>query len=271
MNSGAGIIELQELDQNKRLLAAQREMYSTAKRYDAANRWVSLALPVAVTVLQAFVEVPFCATAVVAALMLGFGLFLEQRASALVIEGAKAQQLFDSEVYGIGFENVSRDKRAVKRYADKYLSRKEDLSDFDEWYTVPIGELEPGEAILECQRQNSAWTYNLARRFMVRSTAVSSLLIVAVVAVIAFSGSSPAAFAFLFCIFEWPVAMLVRWRKTSITARSLPSAMERHTLSKDEESLKRNQENIFEYRSSGFLVPDRFYKRFKDIDNEKSL
>ena len=112
MNSGVRIIELQELDQNKRLLAGQRGMYSTAKRYDAANRWVSLALP---------------------------------------------------------------------------------------------------------------------------------------------------------------VAMLAYWRKTSITARSLPSAMERHTLSKDEESLKRNQDSIFEYRSSGFLVPDWFYERFKDIDNEKSL
>lgn len=270
MNSGAKIIELQELDRNKRLLAAQREMYSTAKRYDAANRLVSLVLPVVVTLVQVMVEVPFWITTVVAALMLGLGLFLEQRTSLLVTAGAKAQQLFDEEVYGIRFENVSRDKQSIDKYANRYLKHEGDLSEFGKWYTVPIRELKPGEAILECQRQNSAWTYNLGRRFMICSCIASVLLIAAVVVMIVFSGTSLAALTFLFCIFEWPATMLVRGAKMLKTTHSLPSAMERHKLSHDVESLKWNQENIFEYRSSSLPVPDWFYRRFKDRDNEKS-
>lgn len=43
LNNGDEIKRIQELEENKRLLAAQREMYSTAKRFDCANALVCFA------------------------------------------------------------------------------------------------------------------------------------------------------------------------------------------------------------------------------------
>ena len=58
MNNGARIKELQNAEENKRLLAAQRQTYTDAKRVDFANACICLLVPLGVVVVQTYFSLP---------------------------------------------------------------------------------------------------------------------------------------------------------------------------------------------------------------------
>lgn len=167
LNSGDEIKRIQELGESKRLLAAQREMYSAAKRYCLVNAIVCFAVPLFVTLIQLVFAIPSGALIAVWLLTMAAGLVFPGRSAALVKKAAQAQQAFDSKVFGVPFENAGIGRGDVVRYADRYYARcgREGIDPgLDDWYSADLSGLEAGEAIARCQRQNAEWTRRLLRR-----------------------------------------------------------------------------------------------------------
>lgn len=165
LNSGDEIKRIQGLGESKRLLAAQREMYSAAKRYCLVNAIVCFAVPLCVTFIQLAFAIPPGVLIAVWLLTMAAGLLFPGLSAGLVKKAAQTQQAFDSKVFGVPFENAGIRRGDVARYADRYYARcgREGIdAGLDDWYSVDLSGLEAGEAIARCQRQNAEWTRRLS-------------------------------------------------------------------------------------------------------------
>lgn len=268
MNSGARIKELQNTKENKRLLAAQRQTYTDAKRVDFANACVCLLVPLGVTVVQAFLCVPTGALVLIWAATFAAGICLPKRSERLVEEAASIQQRFDSEVFGIKFENVNRDDAIVASRANRYYEhRGADDGDqgLDDWYSADIGDMRAGDAIARCQRQNAEWTMRQFRRSICIEACIALLVAVVLAALIAFSGVDILNFFFLFTIVEWTVQRFVGSLRSVRKLEVLENALSSYRLS-SRDDVVRTQDKIFEYRKAPYLVPDWLYSLFKRGD-----
>lgn len=273
LNSGARINEIQNSEESKRLLAAQRQTYTDAKLVDLVNACVCLLLPLGVTVAQVFLNVSSVAIILVWIATVVAGICLPKRSRRLVDEAAAMQQRFDSDVFGIKFENVSRDDRRIASQAGRYRDRHDDDDDkfrLDDWYSVDIEDARPGDAIARCQRQNTEWTKRLLKR-CIRIEICSAVIVAAALAVLVFClGINPFNLFFLFSIIGWMVQRVIECRDAFARVGALADSLSSFRLS-SKENILRVQERIFEYRKAPYLVPDWLYVLFKKIDEAATV
>lgn len=268
LNSGDEIKKAQELEGSRRLLAAQREMYSTAKRYCLANAIVCFAVPLCVTLIQLAIAIPSGMLIVVWLLTMAAGLALPDLSAGLVKKAAQAQQAFDSKVFGVPFENAGSGRGDVARHADRYYARCERKGmdpGLDDWYSADLSGLEAGEAIARCQRQNVEWT----RRLLCRSIGGEVVTAVAFGALlgllIACLGADPLSLTFLLSIAEWVIQRVARCLSALRKVDNLSVSMSFDLSS--EENVRRAQGAIYDYRSSSYIVSDFAYRLFKERDD----
>lgn len=269
LNSGDEIKRIQELEENKRLLAAQREMYSTAKRYCLVNAIVCFAVPLFVTLIQLAFAIPPGALITVWLLTMAAGLVLPGLSAGLVKKAAQVQQAFDSKVFGAPFENAGIGRGDVSRYADRYYARCELKGldpGLDDWYSADLSGLEAGEAIARCQRQNAEWTRRLLRRSIggevVAAVAFGALLW----SLVACLSVDPLSLTFLLSIAEWAIQRVACCRSALKMVDNLSGSMSSFDLS-SEENVRRAQGAIYDYRSSSYIVSDSVYRLFKERDD----
>lgn len=267
MNNGAKIRELQNSDENKLLLAAQRQAYSDAKQVDLVNAIVCLLIPIAVTIFQVFMSVPSGVLILIWFVTLAVGIILPCKSRRLINEAAAIQQRFDSVVFGLKFENVSHDNKGIKSKAKRYYTRHHsDASGLglDDWYSIELNNLKPGKAVAACQRQNVEWTKRLLIRSMLVEIIVSVALVLVLYIVIIHQNVDCMNLFFLFSIAEWIIRRIIDGVQTLRRVGNLSSACS------FELSLKNNviqvQDAIYGYRQSPYLVPDWLYALFKRID-----
>ena len=81
-------------------------------------------------------------------------------------QGAKIQEQFDTELYGLPWNNnLCRTKIPIDIQQD--LAAKYKNNDLSDWYSKEIGSQLPIEiAIILCQRINFSWELNLRKRFV---------------------------------------------------------------------------------------------------------
>ena len=273
MNSGARINEVQNSEEGKRLLAAQRQTYTDAKLVDLVNACVCLLLPLGVTVAQIFLNVPSEAIILVWIATVVAGICLTKRSKHLVDEAAAMQQRFDSDVFGIEFENVSQDDRRIASQAGRYCERHDDDDSklrLDNWYSVDIEDAKPGDAIARCQRQNTEWTKRLLKR-CIRIEICIAVIVAAALAVLVFClGIDPFNLFFLFSITGWMAQRFFECRDAFARVGALADSLSSFRLS-SKENILRVQKRIFEYRKAPYLVPDWLYALFKKIDEAATV
>lgn len=267
LNNGAKIRELQNSDENKLLLAAQRQAYSDAKQVDLVNAIVCLLIPIAVTLFQVFMSVPSGVLILIWFVTLAVGIILPCKSRRLINEAAAIQQRFDSVVFGLKFENVSHDNKGIKSKAKRYYTRHHsDASELglDDWYSIELNNLKPGKAVAACQRQNVEWTKRLLIRSMLVEIIVSVALVLVLCIVIIHQNVDCMNLFFLFSIAEWIIRRIIDGVQTLRRVGNLSSACS------FELSLKNHviqaQDAIYGYRQSPYLVPDWLYALFKRID-----
>ena len=267
LNNGSKIRELQNSDENKLLLAAQRQTYSDAKQVDLVNAIVCLLIPIAVTIFQVFMSVPSGVLILIWFVTLAVGIILPCKSRRLINEAAAIQQRFDSVVFGLKFENVSHDNKGIKSKAKRYYTRHHsDASGLglDDWYSIEPNNLKPGKAVAACQRQNVEWTKRLLIRSMLVEIIVSVALVLVLYIVIIHQNVDCMNLFFLLSIAEWIIKRIIDGAQTLRRVANLSSACS------FELSLKNNviqaQDAIYGYRQSPYLVPDWLYSLFKRID-----
>ncbi|MEG0758198.1 MAG: S-4TM family putative pore-forming effector [Gordonibacter sp.] len=269
MNNGNTILIEQEREENLLLLAAQRAAYSSAKVIDFWAAVVFLGIPLAVTVYQSFCALPFSVIVVLDVAVLLIGTVVMLISEGRVRLGARIQQRFDSVVFGMRFENTESDETQVKKYEARYRKRHSDLSDFNLWYSVSLEGLTAGKAIARCQTQNAYWTSGLMRAYLICLFVLAIIVGALIALLVFFTCQNPASYAFLLSILEWTIAQGAKGIRVSMKARNLSKDIGHYNLI-HKASIERTQNDIFEYRSASFLVPDWFYNLRKKMDEART-
>lgn len=265
MNNGARIKELQNAEEDKRLLAAQRQTYTDAKRVDFANACICLLVPLGVVVVQTYFSLPVEALVLIWTATVAAGICLPKWSGRLVGEAAAMQQRFDSAVFGIKFGNEDRDDALVASRAKRYYEHHGDGGDdqgLDGWYSVAIGDMKAGDAIARCQWQNTEWTKRQLRRSVCMEACVS-LLIAAIL--ITLAGDAVLKLSFLSTVAEWVVQRVAEGVSSVRKLEALEKALSSYRLS-SRDNIVRTQGLIFEYRNAPYLVPDWLYGLFRERD-----
>lgn len=177
------IPELQNQGRHLRQLAAQRYLYSQAKRVHAGRLFASLAFASIGPVLALhFPEIQ----AYIALFAIAYAILdpplLEGLENRLREQAAKIQELFDTEVLKLPWNDVlvgqKPDFEAIDEAAKKFLHKNAPLRD---WYPSVVGELPLTVGRLVCQRANIRWDSQLRERY---SSWILWILIVLLVATV---------------------------------------------------------------------------------------
>ena len=146
-------------------LKAQRVAYSQCKTYqilDIISVVISITLPLIGIYKSELVNV-FGAIGVVWTIVY---LVAESFRKSKAKQGAKIQEQFDTELYGLPWNEVLC-KTKINRDLQTELSSKYKGNDLKDWYSKEIGSELPQEvAILLCQRINFSWELNLRKKYV---------------------------------------------------------------------------------------------------------
>ncbi|WP_336931771.1 S-4TM family putative pore-forming effector [Acinetobacter bereziniae] len=166
----SNILNNQNLENNLKLLAAQRQINSNLKFKRGIVRFFSLSIfMISFLVLHGVINANdkysvirevFCISISIFSFFLTFGFKAEKELAA------NFQQKFDSNLFGLKFELLSQDEIKISELASKHDSIIGNIEKIEGWYTSAIGIKTFPEDILSCQKQNLIWTKHLKKSFV---------------------------------------------------------------------------------------------------------
>lgn len=287
------ILELQNSDQHIKQLAAQRELYSEAKRILGWQMGMTIGVAIVLSLISIFTKgtsiEPWVekGTAFVSLLVALLDLLLmEPRQKRLVEQAAKIQESFDCEVLSLEWDELKignpPEPELIDEKARKHRRTDQGYSKLKDWYSKSVEQVPLSVARLLCQRANAYWDAGLRRRY---ATALSWIIPCLCLTLILFGlwrGLTLTDFifkilipfqpAFLWCIREYrkqkdAATNLDRLRELNLElwANALKGELAEHQLQTASRSL---QNEIYDHRRTTSLVFDWVYKWFKVKDEE---
>lgn len=273
------IILNQNKSENLLKLAAQRQLYSEAKKFFIFQ----ILITVPVTIILSFLKiipiqslgfdiVPitafFGAVITIADLLIGQFLVSNYRRKAALI-----QEDFDCDVYEMNWDRISVGNRigkeVINEFGNKYV--KVQGSPLTNWYPIEIADYSKERAIFICQKTNLHYDRTLRNRY------ITAVIIASVITlfIITFSSivSNPSFDNFMVQIFAPFLPILILTLKITIEhfksiktaddlqalVSSLSSTQENPNLS----DLRLLQNKIFQNRKESPLVPDFIYNKLR--------
>lgn len=269
-------------------LAAQRQLYSDAKRLQLI--YTILSIPAVVVWSILVVNFPnlkiwsaFWGVAVTC-----LGLFiLNPHQKKLQKKAAKIQQMFDCDVLQMNWYKLNTGKRIdpelICRKNKEYIRNHTDHSKLKNWYPTNINRLPIHYARLICQRTNCWWDAQLRRRYI---NWVLSIIIVLSVFVFLIGFVNGLTLEVVFLAVLLPLAPVLffginQYRDNNDAASRLDSLKEQaesywqqainQKLTSDEitQLSYRLQDNIYDNRSRNPLIFDWIYNCIKNENEEQ--
>lgn len=262
LRSGQEIAEFQNSESSLKMLKAQRQLYSEAKRIKGIAAIVCLGIPIVVTVVQivtSFTLPTVAACVVIELVSFAAGIVFTACAECKIATGASIQQRFDFELYDLGSYDRAGLSKSIVEAAGRYERSSKDFSELLDWYGTGISGLEPIEAVRCCQRMNVSWSYRLGWLWMVMLAFVSLACLAVLVAPAVFLEADIASIFFGATIVEWLTLQLGDGVSYLRQVRDLDKIADAVDIDSKADAL-RMQDFIFEYRKSRFKVPDFMFR-----------
>jgi hypothetical protein len=271
------------------LLAAQRAVYSKAKR------WVGLQLIflVGVVILLAVfgdqfpMFRPWGALAGMTILFADMWTF-EVTQKRLRERAAKIQEMFDCRVLALDWNHFSvgnyPDVEEIIEYANKYRKIDSGHSKLKEWYCVQVGEIPLHYARIVCQRVNIRWDSKL-RLLYGRGAlifGVTSLVVLVVVALITDASFAEAllTLATISPLLRWSLREFLKQREAAVNLRQLMDHVKelweriRAGALTDTEKCKHEsralQDALFDHRRSSPVILDLVYRLLSPASEDEA-
>jgi hypothetical protein len=263
-------------------LAAQRQLYSTAKRVLAAQ--AILGGPIAIASVIAITAMPdLKGYAAFWGFFVSLGdlLWLNPWQKRLRENAAKIQEAFDCEVLRLPWNNIKTgswpESELIKEYADKFRKNALILPPLENWYAPVVGDLPDELARIICQRSNCWWDSKQRRRYamwIIGGVVIAGIVILGLGLV----GGITVEKFFLAVIAPLTPALILgvrQWSEQLEAARRLDKLKE-HAETLWNEALKQPhdvdllskcralQDEIFENRRRSPLVFDWIFRRLRD-------
>lgn len=279
MNS---ISTAQNEQKNLERLAAQRELYTSAKKWHGVQVIFTVFLPVVLAIFSLISP----ELAVIVAI---YGVFvfiadvaiLEPLIKKKKTKAAKTQELFDCEVLAMPKSPLKIvDDITVEEVLQHYNAHskiKTNIEKIKDWYSPAVGQLPLHVARILCQRTNCWWDSKLRERyseFLKYMSIIVCAIIISIglykdltlieVTLIA-SGLVP---FFQFCIKQCNENLDAAKRLNELIAYSKKIWEDALNVAYTEQQLTSNsrrlQDEIFDHRSKSPLILDVFYNYFRD-------
>lgn len=166
----SSILHKQNLDENLRLLAAQRQSYNQAKFYRSGYRiLVFVPFLISFLVLNSFIDATDQYSVfrfLIDLFVLVLGAFLMKKSSQYQVLGANIQQKFDTNIFDLPFEwKFKQDKTEIERLYCKH-KKDENIERLRNWYTDEMKNLAYPKDVLAAQKQNLFWTDSVRKDYI---------------------------------------------------------------------------------------------------------
>ncbi|MEZ8444938.1 S-4TM family putative pore-forming effector [Vibrio splendidus] len=165
------IVTNQEQPKNIERLAAQKHIYSKAKQVIGLQMFLSV--PVAISAAVTTILKPEWSEyiAVWGLLVVLVDLFfLQPLVKQLQDNAARIQELFDTSVFGLSWNEISvgrkPDPELVAEKANKHGLSEEQISKFRAWYPIAVNQISEPLGVLICQRSNIWWDSRMRRKYV---------------------------------------------------------------------------------------------------------
>jgi len=263
-------------------LAAQREIYSFAKRLHVLQIFITVFIPILLFLLSSIWLVLIIYTALFGILVFVFdSIILTPTIKSLKTKAAKIQELFDCDVLELEksplktVSNITVEEILLNYNAHKKIATN--IEKIRDWYPTNISELPISLARIICQRANCWWDSKLRIRYsnflkyfgIIVFTSIFVFSFISDVDVVTLtlylSGLVP---LFQFCSREYFEHRDAAKRLDELVCYSeqiweyaLDNSTDYHELNLNS---RRLQDEIFEHRSKSPLILDKFYNLFRD-------
>lgn len=274
-----GIAMRQNEEKAITMLAAQRQLYNDAKRFDAISVMLSVWLPFVMALILLFLpeESSWKSVSYILAIVsMLFSFVVDKRIDDKKKLAAYIQQKFDVYVYNMPWnerifgkdKNVNQD---IVTYSKHIMENDGEKKRLHNWYTPAVDNKELLTGILLCQRENFWWDVGLRKRYRLVSVIMIVLLCSFVLAMGLWKNESVA-------MLLWRLAFIVPMLEWLFdTVKTLNKDMERlieldeivnNDLTKTMDELQDIQRTILEHRKECYAIPNFIYQIFKDNDED---
>lgn len=258
-------------------LAAQRYMYSIAKRVLIVQLMLDLASPVLLAVAVAFFPAFGIYAALIAALVVVADFTLEKFQSTKRESAAGVQELFDCELLKLECSDLVQrcipDTIEIVGAAEKYERYDKGYAKIRNWYSSEVEQLPLYLARLVCQRINCYWDSQLRRKYLDVVWSAFFLLCAIVLIIALANGLTLGNF---FVTIAGPLLPAIGWVFREVRGQSEAAqrkdklreyaeelwtdAIKKHVPPQEVERKSRGlQDRIYDNRCNNPLILDAFY------------
>jgi len=282
-STGQIIVEKENLPRNIERLAAQKEIYFSAKRLFA----LQFIITGVVTIVLALIGIAlayFTSASDWNWVRGGYGLiattgdlfFINHFINQLRQNAACVQELFDCDVLDLPWNKVCCGPQLgpedIKKYADKHLKRVGNYDKLKTWYAETIKDVDGPAAKVICQRSNFAYDAAIRRSFLFWVAGISLGILIGVLVIALLLNASARSIVSMSLFPILPILLfagkLIKEHRTSLqNLDSLSSAITSlwtevlggNANDNMNATLRQIQDKIYQNRKTSPLIPEWFY------------
>jgi hypothetical protein len=262
-------------------LAAQREIYSSAKNYFYLQTFIA----VLSLVLLSFAQLIFPKTdltlviATVSFLAVISDNLLDKYVSDLKEKAAKIQELFDTYVLNIRWNNIlCLDKpefNEIFKHFQEHKIKKRDFSKFANWYEKEITAVSEQAGKIICQKTNCNYDSSIRKRY---NSVILFIGIATIILILLFTIFSETTFSKILLTVIFPSAPIIQWthKNVMINNDSIKNLEQLNSMinsawsdlktgeTVSNETVRQIQDGIYLNRKGSPLIPDFIYNKLRN-------
>lgn len=261
-------------------LAAQRQIYSEAKKLDNIGIIFSVILPLVLSIMQLFFKENIfwsLSSKILSIVSMFVGMAVGSFVKKEKNVAAMIQQMFDVYVYQMPWDNklFGKEKNLSYLIAEKskiLLDKAGERDKLMNWYTGCVGEgVSNIKGIWMCQKENFNWDVNLRKKYKKSCSIIVGVLIVGILLAGLVNDESIivliSRFAFILPMLKWLFPMI---KQLNDDIRNMQEINELINDSEEKtmDDLQEIQNKLYVHRKSCYAIPDFFYNRYKDNDED---
>tara|TARA_R110002073_G_scaffold72537_1_gene177056 strand:- start:16733 stop:17647 length:915 start_codon:yes stop_codon:yes gene_type:complete len=277
-NKGKKILERQDKDVHINELLAQKRVYSIAKNYQGFLIFISVPLPIIISLVVKFNPNLFNESSYIFVLYTIIAAvgekILESSIDRLKKIAASIKETFDNKVLGINSNEtlnlVLTDRELIRRYSKKYRAKQQVINNVIDWYSLEIKNVKTNVASLLCQRTNITYDFSVRKRYKYLIYIISSLTFLVLLIIALINDLSVKGFLIEVILPSIPIIMFA-YKEINSNTESIDNLnhlrnLIESTLSEtnindtiEKKQLRSIQDRIYNNRLLSPLIPDFIY------------
>ena len=276
-----GIAARQNENNSIAMLAAQRQLYRDAKKFNTLSVALSVWIPFALAVILLFIpenaEWKYLSY-ILSIVSMIFSFVIDKCIEEKKQLAAFIQQKFDVYVYTMPWDKriFGKDKNIdheIATYSKKVLKNTQEKNKLKDWYTPGVDEKNTIDGILACQRENFWWDVGLRKRFRFASVTLIIILFVAILTMGLWKNERITELlwrlSFVVPMLKWLLDTVKKLNKDISTLQELDGDINNNEM-KTMDDLQDIQKVIFQHRKGCYAIPECIYNICKDNDEDRA-